>query len=146
MRVQVRMRMGNLAVLVAMGVDEVGAQKQVAIREDFVGRAAGGDTSLLKDEHAVGNVLNDLELMSSCNNCFGRALPLLNQVDKLALTAGIEHGRGFVEKQHLGIEHNYRGKGDPLLFTAGEAIRRAVTKMRNAHQLQRFVNPGNNLR
>ena len=43
MRVQVRMRMGNLAVLVAMGVDEVGAQKQVAIREYVGSRTAGGE-------------------------------------------------------------------------------------------------------
>ena len=87
---------------------------------------------------AVGDVFDDLELMSGGDDGLRGALPLLDEVDELALAAGIEHGGRFVEQQHLGIEHNDRGQGDPLLFAAGETIGRAVAKMRNAHQLQAF--------
>src|ERR1019366_6047742 len=106
---------------------------------DVARRTASRNSSLLQNENAVGDVLYDLELMRSGNDGLGSALPLLDEVDELALAAGIQHGSGFVEKQHLGIEHDHRGEGDALLFAAGEAIGRAATKMRNAHQLQGFI-------
>ena len=61
MRVQVRMRVGDLAMLVAMGVDEVGPQQQLAIGEDLLRRAVGGNASLLQHDDPLRNVFDDLE-------------------------------------------------------------------------------------
>src|SRR5664279_5094169 len=121
-RVQVRMRVGHGSMGMAMGMDEIGTQQQLAVGKNVVGRTAGGNASLLKHKDAVGDVLDDLELMSSGDDCLGRALPLLDEVDELALAAGIEHGSGLVEQQHFGIEHNDRGQSNPLLFASREAI------------------------
>jgi hypothetical protein len=129
MGVQMRMRVGHGSMGMAMGVNQVGAQQQVAIREYVVGRAAGSNASLLEHEDAVGDVLYDLELMSGGDDGLGRALPLLDEVDELALAAGIEHGRRLVEQQHFGIEHNHRGQSNPLLFATGKAIWCALSQM-----------------
>src|ERR1035438_522613 len=110
----------------AMGVNQVGAQQQITVGEYVASQTVGGNASLLQDKHAVGNVLNNLKLMSCCNYSFGRTLPLLDEVDKLALAPGIEHGCGLIEQQHFGIEHNDRGESNPLLFASGESVWCAV--------------------
>jgi len=47
-RVQMRMGIGNLSILVAMGVDEVGTQQQLSVGEDFLRRPGGGSAARLQ--------------------------------------------------------------------------------------------------
>jgi len=142
-RVHMRMGVNDVSVLVAVGVDEVGAQQQFAVGENLLRRTHGGDASLLEDEYAVGYVFDDFELMGCGDDGFRSAAPVLNEIDELALAAGIEHRGGLIEQQHFGIENDDRSQRDPLLLATRQAIGRAVAEMRDAHHVERAIDANN---
>ena len=143
--VVMRVRVDHVAVPVAVGVDQVGAQEQFPVREDLRGRPVGGGASLFQNDDALGDVFDDFELMSCSDDSLGGSLPVLNEVDELALAPRIKHGSRLVEQENFGIKHDNRGQSDALLLPAGESIRWTISKSRYSHHLQRSVNAVDNL-
>ena len=71
-----RVRVHHVAVAVAMGVNEVGAQQQVGIRQNLARRAVGDDAPLVEDYNAVGDVFHDFDLVCGSDDSLRRTLPV----------------------------------------------------------------------
>ena len=84
--------MGHASMPVAMGMDEVGPQQQVVIRQDLGWCADSCHPSFFEHDHTIGDIFKDFDLMSrSYHRPSSDAPPALNEIDKLTLAAWIEH-------------------------------------------------------
>ena len=101
---KVRVRVNYPVVGMAVGVDQVRAQQQLVIRQDLRWCAAGGNCSRFQHQDAVSDVLHNLQLMGRGNHRLRRTLPVVDEIDELALAARIEGCCGLVQEQHLGFD------------------------------------------
>ena len=61
------------------------------------------------------------------------------EIDHLAGAFRIQRRRGFVQQQHLGIEHQHGGKRYVFLLSGRKVVRRAVLEVSNLHHLQHVL-------
>ena len=81
------------------------------------------------------------EVVGGEHDRLARAVELDDQLDEPLLRARVERGGRLVEQQHLGVHHQHRGDGDPLLLAAGQLVRRAVGQVGDVEHRQRVVDP-----
>ena len=98
MSVRVRMGMHDATMGMTMGVNEICPQQQVSVGENLLRRAFGNHGACLEYVNAIRNVFDNLQLMSRGDHGLGRALPLLQEVDDLALALRIKGRGGLIEQ------------------------------------------------
>ncbi len=90
-------------------------------RDQVVGRTFLDDPPEIHDRDAVGNLVNQGEVVG--DDEIGDAAFALNvaqKVDDLRLNGDVERGDGFVGNQHVGLERQRPRNGDTLPLAAGE--------------------------
>ena len=66
-------------------------------------------------------------------------LDLLDDRPHLHPQLGVQVGQGFVHQQHVRLNHQGPGQGDPLLLSAGQPVRHPVGVFVDMHQLHKPV-------
>jgi len=95
--VAVAVRMGmkfSGSVGVTVGMNQVRAQQQFIVVQDFGRRARGDNLSALEDVAAVGNIFDEIQIVGGGDHSLASAAATHQEVDHLALTLGIERGCG----------------------------------------------------
>ncbi len=124
----------------AMGVDEIRSEQQGLVVQNL-SRCTGCDNpSALEDVADIGDILDQVEVVSGCDHGLPAAAATYQEVDHLAFAFGIKRSRGFIQQQNIRIEDQHRCQSDPLLFPGGEMMRRAILQMRDLHLRERLGN------
>lgn len=127
-------------MLMVVRTHELNALKQGDIVENIERGAVGGDPAPIENGAPAGDVFQIIEIVRGEDNRPIAISPGNQQVEDLALARGVKRRGWLVQQQDVRIENQYRRKGHPLLFSAGEAMGRAVLQMSYAHQLQQIRN------
>src|ERR1700730_11134690 len=96
--VMMLMRMGvQLAgrVPVFVDVNQVRAGEKFCVLEYSPGRTAGSESAAVEHVRFVGDVLQRFQVMGGEDDGFTGAAPVDQEIDDLALAAGVERGGGF---------------------------------------------------
>jgi hypothetical protein len=104
MAVKVGMGVLDSTVGVAVGVNEICPEKQIGVGKNLGRSSFGNYRACLEHENAVGNIFDYLQLMRGCDHGSGRAFPMLDEVDDMALAPRVEGRGGLIEQQDFGIE------------------------------------------
>ena len=99
----------------------------VRAREHLVGRRLFDDAAEIHDRDAVGEVLDDAEIMA--DEQVGEVelvAQVHEQVEDLRLDRHVERRDGFVADQNLGLHRERAGDADALALAAGELMRIAA--------------------
>src|ERR1700730_17310487 len=107
MRVGVQFSRG---VPVFVDVNQVRAGEKFGVLEYGSGRTAGGKGAVVENVGFVGDVLQRFQVVGGEDDGLAGAAPIDQEIDDLALAAGVERGGGFVEQQDLGIDHQNAGE------------------------------------
>ena len=141
MRVPMVMRVGvdDASVGMAMFVNKIRLEKELAVCQQFCGSNGRHDIALIHDVNHVGDVFQQIQLVRGCDYRRMRILPSLDQIHHLALAFGVECRSWFVQQQYIRLHNQYGGESNFFLFAAGEPIRRPVPQMIDADELQHFL-------
>ena len=92
------------AMMVPVGVNEMGAAKKRFIVKDVPGRAQSCGLPAFEDQAPVRDILDDLKVVGGGDDRLG-SLPRDETVDDMTLRRGIQPGGRLVEQEHLRFEH-----------------------------------------
>ena len=92
--------------------------------EDFVDGALLDDFTTEHDEDAIGDILDDAEVVGDEDEAHAEAAPEFGEeFHDLLLDGDVEGGGGFVGDEELGAATEGHGDHDALLHAAGELVR-----------------------
>jgi len=113
-----RMPVFEVAVAVAMGVDQVGGGEQVHVGEEWLDWAVVDQAVVFAQyQGAAAEFRCQAEVVRGCQRGDVEAA---EKVDQPAGGAGVERGSGFVEQQDFRFQRQQRGEADFLFFTTGK--------------------------
>ena len=96
------------------------------IVQNLSGRAGSDNPSALENMARVGNIFDQVKIVSCRDYGLPPAAATYQEVNHLAFTFGIKRGRGLVEQQDFRIQDQHRGQCDPLFFSRRQMMRRAI--------------------
>src|SRR5713101_8890049 len=102
---------------VTMSVYQIRAEKQRVVVQYLRRRACGDNAAALEDMAAIGNIFDQVEIVSGGDHRFPAAAATHQKIDHLAFALWVERGGGFVQQQDFGIEDKHRGQSDPFFFS-----------------------------
>ena len=126
------------AMMVPVGVNEMGAAKKRFIVKDVPGRAQSCGLPAFEDQAPVRDILDDLKVVGGGDDRLG-SLPRDETVDDMTLRRGIQPGGRLVEQEHLRFEHENGCQGHAFLFPAGKPVRSTRTQMGELHFAHRLL-------
>jgi hypothetical protein len=92
------------SVGVTMGMHQPGAPQEFMVSQNFRGRAGRNDPALQKNVAEIGNVVQQIEIVSCGDHRFPPSAATHQEVDHLALAFGIQRRRWLIQQQNLGIK------------------------------------------
>ena len=95
------------SVGVTMGVHQSGAPQEFMVSQNFRGRAGRDDPALQENVAKIGNVIQQIQIVSCGDHRFPPAAATHQEVDHLALAFGIQSRRGLIQQQNFGIKDQY---------------------------------------
>src|SRR3954454_15106587 len=104
-------------VLMAMNMDQIAALQQWRVAQYCCRHPLGDACALLKHLAAVGDLLDNIQVMGCYDHGLGTAGPADQEIDDHALASGVERRSRLVHEQHFRIEHQYRRECHALLLT-----------------------------
>jgi hypothetical protein len=127
------------AMRVAVGVDQVCAEKEGMVIQDLLRGAGGENAAPLKDVAIIGNISNQVKIMRGCDHSLPATAAANQEIDHPALAFGIESRCRFVEQQDLGIKNQHRSQGHPLLLSRRQVVSRTILQVRDLHLLEHLA-------
>ena len=110
----------------------------MGVSEHGRGRPLRDQSAGLKHEAIVGDFLDAIQIVRGGDDRPAGVLPAGQQVNRLALAAGVERRRWLIEQEHLRIEDQDGSDGHSLLLASREPVRRPVLQMRDVQMVQRL--------
>ena len=107
-----------------MHMHEVMLLQKFMVRQNFLGRAASDDASIVAEHmHHVGDFLDKMQIVRSHDNGFAGFVRIDDHGNDIARCLRIEPGRGFVEKKHVRFNDQHRGDCRFFLFSDAQLMR-----------------------
>ena len=136
----VPVRMGGVAMVVRMFMDQVDPEQQFVVRDECRKQSIGRHGVVLgKNNGPLRDIAGDRQIVGCGDDRLPLLVQFIEELDEPDLRAGVETVRGFIEQQHLRIRCQARCDGHLLLLTVREQMRRAVAKVLDAKRLEQAL-------
>ncbi len=106
--------------------DEGAGALVLGVVDDLAGRALLDDEALVEEDHGVGGLAGEADLVGDDDHGRAGSRQVAHDVEDLADQFGVESGGRLVEQHDLRVQGQRAGDGDPLALPAGQRARVGV--------------------